>query len=838
MSAVPMHRFSLRVTAADGDVADPDVVEQFALDLRTELSEGDLAQIDQVVAAPAPEGARVVEILAAFEFIITMVEAGEAVGKILDAIRRVAVRYAQRRKRLRVTVADVEIDLATANDAQRLVVVNALMAQAVMPGTGVRRALIIANKEFDDPALTQLRAPGHDADALARVLGNAAIGGFQVDLLTDADERTIRNSIAEFFADRRHDDVLLLHFSGHGVKDTRGRLFLTARDTRLARLGATGIAASFINDQLAETLSKRVVLILDCCYSGAFARGAGVRGDDSVHIDDAFGAGNGRIVLTASSATEYAFEGTDLTRSEGQPSAFTSALVHGLESGEADLDADGEISIDELYDYTYRSVRATTPGQAPMKWSFGVEGSLVIARSIRPAVLPPQIIDDLESDRGVLREEAVKALARLLASGKRGQQVAAAAALVRLKDNDDSARVRAAAAAVLGVAPVVAVVPPTQVVRSATTSAPVATGPVASTPVAPATVARTPIAPASTAPTPAGRASVAPSSVAPTSVPPAAAAPTAAAPTTAAPTTAAPTGVAAASSGPPSRLPVSTGPTSGRPAPEASGEPVGTGTPLPAARSGHRGLIVCGVVTLLSIIFDAIGAAASNSWPPPLIVFDSMEFVAAVALIGSRRVIWGGLVVGLLSWEWALVGIYQNDTVAYALGSGHVPDVLGNLIGIVALIAGIIGLFRTTGYVEVRRVWARLASAALLLALTVVLSIECAYMLTIAFQASLDTADGWIYGIGFVTGLVLPLFAIGRPEWVATRFIAVGWLVGGFIIAIGVEGTTGEGLNVQFTLIMLVITGIAMLVILWPWRTRSRLMSASRSLRDDGQPTL
>jgi hypothetical protein len=44
---------------------------------------------------------------------------------------------------------------------------------------------------------------------------------------------------------------------------------------------------------------------LDCCYSGAFARGVAVRGDRSVAVDEEFSQGTGRIVLTASNATEF-----------------------------------------------------------------------------------------------------------------------------------------------------------------------------------------------------------------------------------------------------------------------------------------------------------------------------------------------------------------------------------------------------------------------------------------------------------------------------------------------------------------------------------------------------
>jgi hypothetical protein len=457
----PTFQFPLRVEAATDDPFGPEAVEEFALDLRQELSDLDVTRIDRIPGAPAPEGTRALEVVAVLELLVTAVQAGEALGKIVRALRRVAERYAQRRRSVRLVIAGTEVDLAAANPGDLERVVQNLLGRPATTRVGTRSALIIANARYDDPALAQLRSPGHDAEALVRVLKDPAIGGFEAEALVDADERTIRRRIATFFADRDRDDVLLLHFSCHGVKDARGRLHLAARDTDLAVLGATSIPASFVNDQLAETQSRAVVLVLDCCYSGAFARGVGVRAEDAVHIADEFGAGSGRIVLTASSATEYSFEDGELTRSQGRPSAFTGALVRGLESGEADLDSDGEISVDELYDYTYRMVRDSTPGQAPMKWSFGVEGSLLVARSVRPAALPAAILDDLASDRVVLRLEGVRGLAGLVRDGRPGQRASARARLAEIAGRDDSVRVRTAAAEALGEAPVPVPVPET-----------------------------------------------------------------------------------------------------------------------------------------------------------------------------------------------------------------------------------------------------------------------------------------------------------------------------------------------------------------------------------------
>jgi len=62
-----------------------------------------------------------------------------------------------------------------------------------------------------------------------------------------------------------------------------------------------------------------------------------------------------------------------LRASEGAEPArrpvFTSALVEGLATGDADRDRDGLVALDELYDYIYDKVRTATPNQTPGKWA-------------------------------------------------------------------------------------------------------------------------------------------------------------------------------------------------------------------------------------------------------------------------------------------------------------------------------------------------------------------------------------------------------------------------------------------------------------------------------------
>jgi ABC-type branched-subunit amino acid transport system substrate-binding protein len=313
---------------------------------------------------------------------------------------------------------------------------------------GTRSALIIASDDYTDPGLRRLRAPASDAQALAGVLRDPGIGGFEVRTLLNAPAHEVNLAVEEFFADRRPDDLLLLHVSCHGVKDEGGELYFATANTRLRRLGATAVAAEFVNRRMNRSRSRRVVLLLDCCYAGAFERGMTARAGPDVGIEEQFG-GRGRAVITASSAMEYAFEGEELADTlQAAPSVFTSALVEGLETGEADRDQDGMVALDELYDFVYDRVRAATPHQTPSKWTFGVQGDLYIARRARPvttpAPLPPELQEAIQSPFAGIRIGAVHELERLLQARHAGLALAARQALERLAD-DDSRMVSAAA---------------------------------------------------------------------------------------------------------------------------------------------------------------------------------------------------------------------------------------------------------------------------------------------------------------------------------------------------------------------------------------------------------
>ncbi|MFH8491178.1 caspase family protein [Streptomyces longisporoflavus] len=332
---------------------------------------------------------------------------------------------------------------------------------------GRRLALLIATYDYQDTGLRRLTAPAHDAEAFAAVLTDPGIAGFEVTTLINEAHHRVGAAIGDLYRDRRRDDLTLLYFTGHGLKDEDGRLYLATANTRRDSLLFTSLPAEQVDQAMSGCMSRQKVLILDCCYSGAFPAGHIAKADTDVHALERF-QGRGRTVLTASDATQYSFEGSQ-PRGEAAQSVFTRYLVAGLRDGSADLDGDGNITLDELYSYVHDRVIDEMPQQRPKKQD-NVEGRIVIARNINWN-LPAYLSNALRSPIATDRLAALDGLAHLhrIGSDLVRQRVSGE---MQLLVNDDSRLVSAAAAALLQ-----SIRPPPPLGQSAATRVPEAPSP-------------------------------------------------------------------------------------------------------------------------------------------------------------------------------------------------------------------------------------------------------------------------------------------------------------------------------------------------------------------------
>ena len=130
---------------------------------------------------------------------------------------------------------------------------------------------MVAVSEYADSTLRQLRSPAGDATEFGQVLGSPDLGGFDVTTVLDERAHEIRLAVEDFLNELRPDDLAVVYLSCHGLVDARRRLYFAASDTVKERLASTGVEARWLLDQLEECRARRQVVILDCCFSGAFA---------------------------------------------------------------------------------------------------------------------------------------------------------------------------------------------------------------------------------------------------------------------------------------------------------------------------------------------------------------------------------------------------------------------------------------------------------------------------------------------------------------------------------------------------------------------------------------
>lgn len=264
------------------------------------------------------------------------------------------------------------------------VAVAAVPAPAPTRAPRVAHAVIIGVGRYESPAIPSLRYSVADAEAVYEVL--LASGGFRKEhvlLLTDRSERrpTLRNikyALGTFLARAAaRDDTVIVYFAGHGAPevDPRGverdglAKYLIPSDADPEDLFSTALPMDDLQTIFARIEAERVVMFLDACYSGAAGgRTFVARRTRAGAVDDLFlerlTRSRGRAIVTAARPAEVSVELPELGHG-----IFTYYLTEGLR-GAGDLNRDGIVSLQELYEYVEQQVvrksRAAGGNQHPM----------------------------------------------------------------------------------------------------------------------------------------------------------------------------------------------------------------------------------------------------------------------------------------------------------------------------------------------------------------------------------------------------------------------------------------------------------------------------------------
>jgi replicative superfamily II helicase len=214
------------------------------------------------------------------------------------------------------------------------------------------RGLFIGVDRYVSADIDELNCACRDAIAMDALFSDS-LGGTST-LLTDADATRARVD-AEFAALREcdPDDTVVIAFSGHGSETHE----LVTHDTSIDDLSNTAIPLDLIQQWFAQIPAKRLVFFLDCCFSGGI--GAKVlrveakpRDLRSTEARLAQLAGDGRVIFTASSATEPAYE-----HSRYGHGFLTYFLIEAL-TGAQEVVSAGRISLYRLLEHVTNRVQS------------------------------------------------------------------------------------------------------------------------------------------------------------------------------------------------------------------------------------------------------------------------------------------------------------------------------------------------------------------------------------------------------------------------------------------------------------------------------------------------
>jgi hypothetical protein len=252
------------------------------------------------------------------------------------------------------------------------------------PPTRNRWAVVVGVGHYESPEIPRLRYTVPDAEAIYQVLvGPAGFEKEHVFLLTDKTERkpTLKNikwALGTFLArSAQKDDTVLIFFAGHGAPevDQRGierdglAKYLIPSDAEPDDLYSTALPMDELQTIFGRIEAERVMVFLDACYSGAAGgRTFASKSVRALNVDDLFlerlTRSKGRAIITASRPAEVSIELPEFGHG-----LFTYYLLQGLQ-GAADLNRDGIVSLQELYEYVEQQVtqksRALGANQHPV----------------------------------------------------------------------------------------------------------------------------------------------------------------------------------------------------------------------------------------------------------------------------------------------------------------------------------------------------------------------------------------------------------------------------------------------------------------------------------------
>jgi hypothetical protein len=206
-------------------------------------------------------------------------------------------------------------------------------------------ALVVGIESYRDapPPLGARRDAEQMAQVFSKTLGLRA-QNVHVALDSRATKNDVEKELDWLMEAVPHGGRVYFFFSGHGSPDASGGSpYLVPYDGDPKYLEKTSVSLAKVLSVLSRSKAREALVIVDSCFSGAGGRSIlppGARPLVRVHEE----------VPTAKVAVFSASSGAELSgpSSDRAMGAFTKFVAEGLGQGKADMDGDGQLSLQEL----------------------------------------------------------------------------------------------------------------------------------------------------------------------------------------------------------------------------------------------------------------------------------------------------------------------------------------------------------------------------------------------------------------------------------------------------------------------------------------------------------
>lgn len=280
---------------------------------------------------------------------------------------------------------------------------------------GDKWALVVGISKFEDSSMN-LTFPAKDAKDFAKYLTeNAGFAPDHVKVLIneEATRERILSSLGDTWLPRvaLSDDLVVVFISSHGSpssSDIAGLNYLVSYNTNPKQLYATGIPIQELCRVIRERVrSKRVVLLLDACHSGAANPAAKGLVRQSNFSAEEIAQGTGQLVICSSEPGQISWESQTYSNS-----VFTRQLIESLKQTHSSTGIIG------TFNHLRRSVEAEVArdrgeNQTPVMknlWS-GPDISLAV-KPVDPRPGIRDLLDDAASAKPPRRSEQEQELPR------------------------------------------------------------------------------------------------------------------------------------------------------------------------------------------------------------------------------------------------------------------------------------------------------------------------------------------------------------------------------------------------------------------------------------------